>query len=312
MGLTLVSVIIPTSDRLESLEQVLLGFTTQNFNKELYEIIVADNCPYNRADPVIKKIKSDPKLPKIVHLKVSVQGVNKARNEGLKIATGKIIAFCDDDVVVDGSWLKDIVKGHEDYPSALAIGGRVEPIWQEEKPSWFPKKIEDYLSVVDFGSVPLKNPPWLVGANLSFKKKAFKRFGFFNESLGRKKGSFMFKDETEFLDRIRIAKEEILYLPNIKVKHHVPKSKTTLKFLFKRVFWEGRSEARADKIMDKHLAKVAFDLVKDSLFYMRSAPSKLIKKDKKGLVEIIISNVFTFGYLYQAFKEILWRRYESA
>lgn len=298
-----VSVIIPTFDRLKLLEKALLSLIKQNFNKKSYEIIVADNCSYHWADLVVNKIKRGRKFPKIIHLKINKQGVNKARNEGLKTARGRIIAFCDDDVLVDRLWLKNIVRAHRDYPSVLAIGGKVEPIWERKKPSWLPQRMEGYLAILDFGKLPLKNPPWLVGANLSFKKKAFKMFGNFDESLGRRKRSFMFKDEIEFLERIKRGQGEILYLPDIKVKHLISKKRATLGFLLRRVFWEGRSEARVDKIMRKNLLKNGFDWTKEASFTLIRGSLGLVKGDKKTATEALISPVFAFGYLYQAVLE---------
>lgn len=299
----MVSVVIPTFDRLKSLEKTLSSLIAQDFDKKSYEIIVADNCNYNWADVVVDKIIAEIPFPKIVHLKINEQGVNKARNEGIKIAKGEIIAFCDDDVLADHLWLKNIVEAHRKFPAVFAIGGKVEPIWETEKPSWLPKRMESYLALLNFSKSPFRNPPWLVGANLSFKRKTFEMFGNFDESLGRKKGSFMFKDEVEFLERIKKKKGEIFYLSNIKVKHFISKKRTNLRFLVKRVFWEGRSEARLDKIMKRESLRVGCAMAKQSLFETPKGILFLAKSNKKRAVEVLMSQIFNLGYLYQVVLE---------
>lgn len=298
----MISIIIPTFNRLDLLKRTLLSLIAQDFDKKSYEIIVADNCSYNWADKIVDEIDKG-LSPKIIHLKINEQGVNKARNEGIKVAKGEIIAFCDDDVLVDKLWLKNIIKAHRKFPTVLAIGGKVEPIWEIGKPSWLPKRMEDYLALLNFDKSPLKNPPWLVSANLSLKRKTFEMFGSFDESLGRKKGSFMFKDEVEFLERIKAGKGEILYLSEIKVEHFISKKRLTLKFLIRRTFWEGRSEAKVDKMMKKKLLRRNWTMLGQFFFKIPQGILFLARNNKKEAVEILMSQIFNLGYFYQALLE---------
>ena len=52
-----------------------------------------------------------------------VRGPSAARNRGMRAAKGEIIAFTDDDVVVDPNWLTAIVARMLAHPDEAAVTG---------------------------------------------------------------------------------------------------------------------------------------------------------------------------------------------
>ncbi len=87
---SLTSVIIPTYNReafvIEALESVALQ------TKAPYEVIVVDDGSTDRTKALVKKY-----FPSAVYIRTQNQGVSKARNIGLQISKGNIIAFLDSD-----------------------------------------------------------------------------------------------------------------------------------------------------------------------------------------------------------------------
>ncbi|PRC62799.1 glycosyl transferase family 2, partial [Mycobacterium sp. ITM-2017-0098] len=52
-------------------------------------------------------------------------GLSRARNTGLSAATGEVVAFTDDDVVVDRHWLSAIARGFSRGPAVSCVSGIV-------------------------------------------------------------------------------------------------------------------------------------------------------------------------------------------
>jgi len=67
------------------------------------------------------------------------QGLSGARNSGLAIAHGDVIAFLDDDATASPDWLAWL-DGALDDPRVLGAGGYVEPNWVSSRPAWFPEE----------------------------------------------------------------------------------------------------------------------------------------------------------------------------
>src|ERR1700730_13394641 len=64
-----------------------------------------------------------------------LKGLSGARNSGIAIAQGALIAFLDDDAIAEPDWLERLSNNCQD-PRILGTGGYVEPLWDEKKPGW--------------------------------------------------------------------------------------------------------------------------------------------------------------------------------
>lgn len=97
----LVSVIVPTNNRPESLHRALLSIIHQNYT--LIEIIVIANGCDEKTTKIVNEVQSGTKIPIVYLAFEQAMGGGKARNIGLDKATGEYIAFLDD----DDTWHKD-------------------------------------------------------------------------------------------------------------------------------------------------------------------------------------------------------------
>src|SRR4051794_26128652 len=57
------------------------------------------------------------------------RGISGARNSGIAVASGAIIAFLDDDAIAAPDWLEQLLEGYA-TPNILGVGGAIEPQWQ--------------------------------------------------------------------------------------------------------------------------------------------------------------------------------------
>lgn len=119
-----VSVIVPTHDRPEQLAACLHSLMALRYPD--YEIIVVDNAAStNVTVDLVQKLAQD--APHIRYVREDRQGPSWARNRGIMIARGKILAFADDDVIVDPYWLVPLVRDFSLDENVACVTGLILP-----------------------------------------------------------------------------------------------------------------------------------------------------------------------------------------
>jgi GT2 family glycosyltransferase len=102
-----------------------------------YEILVVDNAPSTPATAdLMKQTYSD--ISQVRYVREDRPGLVWARNCGLMEAKGEIVAYTDDDVVVDQHWLAELVKGFCIAENVACVTGLILPM-ELETPAqvWF-------------------------------------------------------------------------------------------------------------------------------------------------------------------------------
>jgi len=87
-----------------------------------YEVLLVNN---RRDDDVATAWVQE--YPRVRLLREHKPGNAAARNCGLQAATGEIVAFTDDDVVVDPAWLMAFARRFARHPDEVAVGGLMLP-----------------------------------------------------------------------------------------------------------------------------------------------------------------------------------------
>ena len=112
---TMISFIVPAYNAEATIERAITSITSR---LDDYEVIIVENGSTDRTTETAERIAQEDKRIKVIH---SEKGVSKARNKGIKHATGKWIAFVD----ADDTWEaneKDIAKTIEsDYGAELIV-----------------------------------------------------------------------------------------------------------------------------------------------------------------------------------------------
>lgn len=128
-----VSVIVPTHERPEQLEACLSSLMSLCYPH--YEVIVVDNAPgTNATEKLVQKFVQSASF--IRYVREDRPGPSWARNRGIMVAQGKILAFTDDDVVVDPYWLVGLVRGFGVAENVACVTGLVLPL-ELETPAQF-------------------------------------------------------------------------------------------------------------------------------------------------------------------------------
>lgn len=185
-------------------------------------------------------------VPDDVKIVVSNEyGLSEARNAGIKNAEAEIITFIDDDAIAEKNWLKALVKNYYD-PRIVSVGGLIKPLWEGKRPRWFPEEL-NWVVGCSYKGLPeqrsyIRNP---IGCNMSFRKTIFEKVGHFRSDIGRFGKKLLSGEEAEFSLRIleKIPNSKIIYEPSAVVYHKVTRRRASLKYLWKRSFYEGISKA---------------------------------------------------------------------
>jgi glycosyltransferase involved in cell wall biosynthesis len=177
------------------------------------------------------------------------EGLSSARNLAIQQSQGDILAFVDDDAVVDKNWVHEIIKTYEEDDSVIGVTGPIIPLWEVASMSWFPPEFYWIFSCThnDFEEkVEVRNG---YGTNLSFNRKAFSQAGLFNPDFGVKgRGKKGWQEpgaeELELSLRIKdISGKRIIFNPKVKVQHRVYSYRFTTRFITKRAYWEGYAKS---------------------------------------------------------------------
>jgi len=172
-------------------------------------------------------------------------GLADARNTGVGLATGDVVAFLDDDAVAAPDWLEHMLDAYVDE-TVLGVGGRVEPAWEKGRPVSLP---EEFWWVVgcSYRGLPehtaaIRNP---IGAGMSVRREVLELAGGFSTDLGRVLNVPAGCEETELCIRAaaRVEGGRFLYEPRAIVHHRVPAERVSWAYFRSRCFAEGRSKA---------------------------------------------------------------------
>ena len=179
------------------------------------------------------------------------RGLSGARNTGISLARGEVVAFLDDDAIADRDWLLKMIP-HFDRPEVIGVGSRSLPLWLGERPSWFP---DEFLWVVGCsyrglpeGASPVRN---CLGGAMCFRRSLFENISGFNPSLGRGKGALLLSgEETELCLRATKLIEGAVFIfdPSSFISHKVSAKRLSWRYFIRRCYAEGVSKAYLSKL----------------------------------------------------------------
>jgi glycosyltransferase involved in cell wall biosynthesis len=210
-----------------------------------WEVLVVDNNSSDQTRAVIEDFAR--RLPgRIRHIFESQPGLSHARNAGIREARGDIVAFTDDDVSIPPTWLQSLTRNLNDGEWSGA-GGRVLPERSFAPPRWLSTGSQyalGALCVFDLGpeARPLAESPF--GANMAFRKEMFEKYGYFRTDLGRKPGSLMSNEDTEFGRRLFAGGERLRYEPTALVFHPVSAERMQKRYFLDWWLAKGRAQIR--------------------------------------------------------------------
>ena len=242
-----VSVILCTYNRCQYLRDVLDSLTRSVLPPTVeWEVLVVDNNSSDETPVVVNEFLD--RFPG--HFRCILeprQGKSVALNTGVRESRGDILAFLDDDVTVEPTWLWSLTKVLENGEWA-GTGGRTLLAEKFLPPPWLslsgPHSLGGVLAAqFDLGDKPceLSDPPY--GANMAFRRQMFEKFGFFRTDMGPSADGVIPRpnEDTEFGRRLMAAGERLIYEPGAVVYHPVSRHRLRKDYFLKWWFDYGRA-----------------------------------------------------------------------
>lgn len=243
-----ISVILCTYNRGEGLTKTLESLAASDLpDSSTWEVLIVDNHSSDNTRAVAEVFCN--RHPKYFrYLYEPRPGKSNALNSGIRDARGDILAFTDDDVTVEPSWLRNLTADLDGTVWSGA-GGRTLPEKGFSPPRWLPREglyALAPLAVFDRGTSPgeLTDAPF--GNNMAYKKALFEKHGGFRNDLGPCAGSSNAQksEDSEFGVRVLAAGERLRYAPSAVLFHAVPPSRIQRKYFLNWWFDKARADIR--------------------------------------------------------------------
>lgn len=121
------SVIVPVYNDAERLARCLRALGRQTYPSDRYEVIVVDNGSDTPVAPVVAAT-----LPGARVVSESRPGSYAARNRGLALARGEVVALTDSDCLPAAEWLEEGIGAFRQTANCGLVGGRIEMVFGNE------------------------------------------------------------------------------------------------------------------------------------------------------------------------------------
>ncbi len=205
-----ISVVIPTYNRLDTLELVLPTLLAQDLPPERYELLICDS---NSTDGTAEYLAREAaQHPNVRHLPGPYSGRAAARNAGIRAARGEIVLFNDSDILASPDLLSRHLQRHRERSGIAVVGWEVQV-----------RDYDDYLHKRDrpaerghLHPPSRKRLSWLyfLTGNASVRRDDLSRAGCFDESF-----TGYGHEDLELGYRLEKAGLEIVYEP-LAVNYH--------------------------------------------------------------------------------------------
>ncbi|MFN3530990.1 MAG: glycosyltransferase family 2 protein [Candidatus Brocadia sp.] len=188
--LPLVTVVVCTRDRVTDLARCLDSLSRLDYPK--LDILVVDNAPNSNAtEQLVHRA-----YPNVRYVCEPRLGLDWARNRAIVESRGEILAYTDDDVVVDSGWVKALVSVFVENTEVMAVTGLVVPYELEteaqflfERHGGFGRGFERKWCRVDLESGERAaahhggTGKYGTGANMAYRRCLFDQIGYFDPAL---------------------------------------------------------------------------------------------------------------------------------
>jgi GT2 family glycosyltransferase len=205
-----VSVVMPTFAEPDRLETALRSLAQQDYPRQAMEILVVDDASpvldaerlYAAAAPFSLQLLRHP----------TNQGRARARNTGLRAATGELVVFLDSDMTVEPDFLRIHAEWHQTRSNAVLIGNiRFAP---QLSTTFLSRYLESRGVHRQEADKPLPFKCFVTG-NSSLRRELLMRVGLFDEDFSAYGG-----EDLELGYRLELAGASFHYAPRALSYHH--------------------------------------------------------------------------------------------
>ncbi len=228
MGRMHISIILSTWNNCHRLSKTLNAIAQCVAPADIqWQIVLVNNNCTDQTARIVNSLKH--KLP-IAYVEEPRQGLSRAKNAGLKVATGRLLIFTDDDIYPCQDWIAAYWSAYQDKPEGYYFGGPIDCEYESETPD------DDFLAAasysitgLDWGPTgkTLSDSELFLSANWACPAKYIESVGGYNENLGLDPtlGVRRVGEELDLMERLHHLEVQGWYLPRCRVIHFVPEAK---------------------------------------------------------------------------------------
>ncbi len=310
------TVLICTFNRSALLRQTLMSLARMVVSGGPWDVLVVDNNSSDDTRDVVAALAPGFPVP-LRYLHEPRQGKSHALNSGIAASTSQVVLFTDDDVIVSPRWLEEAVAPLRAGADADYTGGPVEAIWGAPRPRWLSagnSNMWGTIAALDYGPESFvfeERQRIPIGANMAVRRSVFDRVGVFDPRLGRVGKSLLGQEQAEFFHRTRRAGLRGLYVPEMKVAHHVPAARLTKAYFRRWWYWKGISRARLHRLhpetelgLDLRRVPRIFGVPRfafgEVLAHARGVAAGLVCRDAERAAEEEMLLMYAVGYLRES------------
>ncbi len=241
----MVSIIIPTCDRKDSLKAALDSVAGLDYPRDRYEVLVVDDGSVDGTEQLVRELQA--RVPIVLrYFRQEKKGLSAAKNVGIRESRGEILVFTDDDCLLEKEWLALLVKPF-DSPGVGVVGG----------PDRIPEASGPLATCIDYsvtsfigtGGVREGGAMRLAkyyprGCNTAMLKSVVEKVGGFDEN-------FRAGEDIELVYRVKRAGYSIAYASEAFVWHKRRASfRTFLRQIFSRGYWRAELGRRHRELLE--------------------------------------------------------------
>ncbi|NEQ50182.1 MAG: glycosyltransferase [Leptolyngbya sp. SIO3F4] len=286
-----VSVIVPIYNGETDLPGLIDCLLGQTYPADRVEYLLVDNGSCDRTPDILQGAVTKAQTAGITLKKLNetqIQSAYAARNTGIRMATGEILAFTDADCYPDRTWLEKLVQGFQNDDVGLCVG----EIIALPGNTWLERYAErkNIMSQQDTLAHPFC--PYGQTANVAVRACAFEKIGLFRPHMTT-------GGDADICWRLqRDGGWQLHYAQTAVVQHH---HRTTLKELYKQWYRYGRSNRYLHQIHGIKLTRplrgheVRYSLAR---WIAKEIPSELIKliTGKADLVDLAMTPISLYCF----------------
>lgn len=214
-----VSVVVAAFNARKTIGDCVESLLAQTYPSNGFEVIVVDNASRDGTADVLQPFRGKVRL-----LHERTRGAAAARNAGVAVAGGELVAFIDADCVAHRDWLRNVVRPFADGADKI-VGGRILALQPCNEVERFGDSIHENSKSI------AASPPYVITMNCCFPLTVLNGLGGFNVS-------FLRSQDVDLSYRAVQAGYPFVYEHDAVVYHRHP---STLWGLFRKGFQHGRS-----------------------------------------------------------------------
>lgn len=215
------TVVVCTRERPDRLRILLDDLRHQSAHG--FELVVVDNMPRDtRARELLLEV-----WPTATYVAEPVPGVPHARNAGARAASGRIVAYTDDDCRPGPRWLESILRAFDNHPNLGCVTGPILPLELEtpaqeamEARGGFNRGFRRAIYTLEHedGPVyPVQAWRFGAGASMAFTRECLRQVGGFDAALWR-------SEDIDIFYRVLRRGHALGFEPGAAVRHrHLPR-----------------------------------------------------------------------------------------